>query len=63
MHLLYQLPNFEMGAASNVFSEVTTIIPGVKGVQRSFLLRPIRPADALYNVKPQKQGATERTSR
>ncbi len=24
---------------------------------------PIRPADTLYNVKPQKQGATERTSR
>ena len=29
---------------------------------RDITLGPIRPADTLYNVKPQKQEATERTS-
>jgi hypothetical protein len=29
---------------------------------KGILSWPIRPVDTLYNAKPQKQGATERTS-
>lgn len=42
---------------------VSVLLGPVERTGATKSLRPIRPAEKLYNVKPQKQGATERTSR